>query len=87
MKFHLCSSIPINSLWEALEMKAQSPEKFMNVSDMQVPDEEVFLSCNKMIKAKNITMKKRIWINVVTREITLQPLDPNTDTPNCTRSV
>ena len=23
MNFHLCSSIPINSLWEALEMKAQ----------------------------------------------------------------
>ena len=37
MKFQLRLSNPMNSLWEAVELKAQSPEKFMNVSDMQVP--------------------------------------------------
>ena len=29
--YHLCLSTPINSLWEALEMKAWSPDKFMQV--------------------------------------------------------
>ena len=32
MNFHLCLSIPINSLWAALEMKARSPEKFMDLN-------------------------------------------------------
>ena len=44
MNFHLCLSIPINSLWEALEMKAWSPEKFVDVSDVKVLDEDGFLS-------------------------------------------
>ena len=60
-------------------MKAQSPEKLTNVSDMQVLDEEGFLSRSRMIKAKNIIMTERIWINAVPSEITLQPLDPDTD--------
>ena len=51
MNFHFCSSIPINSLWEALEMKARSPEKFMDVSDMKVTDEDGYLSRNMTIRA------------------------------------
>ena len=59
--FHLCFSIPTN-LWEA--SKAHS-EKSMNVSDVKVPDEDDFLSHGMMIKAKNIIMKERLWINCV----------------------
>ena len=61
MIFHHCLSIPINSLLEALEMKARSPEKFVDVSDVKVLDEDGFLSCSMMIKAKNIIMKERIY--------------------------
>ena len=32
---------------------------------MKVTDEDGFLSCSLMIKAKNITMKERTWINRV----------------------
>ena len=42
----------------------------MNVSDVKITDEEGFLSRRRMIKAKNIIMKERIWINAVTNEIT-----------------
>ena len=58
----------------------------MNVSDVKITDEDGFLSRNMTIKAKNIIMKERIWINAVPSEITLQPLDPDTDTHSCTRS-
>ena len=52
-------------------MKARSPEKFMDVSDVKVTDEDGFLSCSMMIKAKNIIMKERIWINrVAQRDVT-----------------
>ena len=61
--FHLCLSIPIHSLWEALEAKAHS-EKSMNASDVKVTDEDGFLSRFMMIKSKNIIMKERIWITV-----------------------
>ena len=32
------------------------------VTDVKVTDEDGFLSCSMMIKAKNIVMKERIWI-------------------------
>ena len=37
--------------------------------------------------SNNKNVKERIWINLVTSEITLQPLEPDTDTPSCTMSV
>ena len=46
-------------------MKARSPEKFMDVSDVKVTDEDGFLSRSMMIKSKNTIMKERIWINRV----------------------
>ena len=49
------------------EMKARSPEKFMDASDVKVTEENGFLSRTLMIKAKNIIMKERIWINHVAR--------------------
>ena len=43
--YHFCLSTPSNSLWEAIEMKARSPDKLMDVtSDVKVTDENVFLS-------------------------------------------
>ena len=59
----------------------------MNVSDVKITDEEGFLSRRRMIKPENIIMKERIWFNAVSNEITLQPVDPDTDTPSCNRSV
>ena len=51
-------------------MKARSPEKFMDVSDVRVTDEDGFLSCSMMIKADNI-MKGRTWTNrVAQRDVT-----------------
>ena len=88
--FHLSLSIPINSLWEALEMKARSPEKSMNVRDVQVSDEDSYLSRNMTIRAildtqfpvspaNNKIVKERSWINPITSKIETQPLDTDTD--------
>ena len=38
-------------------------------------------------QSKHENVKERIWINPVTGEITLQSLERDTDTPNCTMSV
>ena len=70
-------------------MRAHS-EKFMNVSDMQVPDEddrhdEQFRS--KTIKANSKIVKERIWKivkeriwrNPVTSKIEVQPVGTDTD--------
>ena len=78
MNFHVCLKL-INSLWEAFEMKAQSPEKFMDVSDVKVTDEGGSLQCSKTIKANNKIVKERIWINPVTSMIETQPLETDTD--------
>ena len=40
IKYHLCLSTPSNSLWEALEMKAWSPDTFMKVTSVKVSDED-----------------------------------------------
>ena len=45
-------------------------EKSINVSDLKTTDEDSFLSINMMIRAKNIIMKERIWINRVINETT-----------------
>ena len=38
-------------------------------------------------QSKHEDVKERIWINRVTGEITLQPLERGTDTPSCMTSV
>ena len=39
-KYHLCLSTPSNSLWEAIQMKARSPDKFVDVTrDVKMTDE------------------------------------------------
>ena len=45
----------------------------MDVCDVNVTDEDGFLSRSMMIKAKNTLMKERIWINRVASEIVFQP--------------
>ena len=53
----------------------------MNVSDMQVPDEDDRhdeKSRSQTIKANNV-VKERIWINQVTSKIETQSLDTDTD--------
>ena len=56
-------NVHIDVLRKTLEMKAHS-EKFMNVSDMQVPDEDGRhdeQSRSKTIKANSKIVKERIW--------------------------
>ena len=53
-------------------MKVRSPEKFMDVCDEKVTDEDGFLSSSVMIKARNTLMKERIWINRVASEFVFQ---------------
>ena len=43
-EYHFFFRLPINSVWEALEMKAQSSEKFKDVSDVKVTDQDGYLS-------------------------------------------
>ena len=57
------NTIP-DELERSFESKAHS-EKSMNVSDMKVTDKDDFLSRSMIIKAKNIIMKERTWINRV----------------------
>ena len=45
-KYHFSLSIATNSLWEALNVKARSPDKFIDVSDMQVSDEDGYMTRN-----------------------------------------
>ena len=53
-KYHFCLSTPSNSLREAVDMQAQSPEKFMDVTrDVNAIDVDDFLSRSMMIKANN----------------------------------
>ena len=71
-------------------MKARSPDKFMDVSDVKVTDEDGDLSRNMTIRANLDTqipvspanhkiVKERSWINPITSKIEFQPLEPDTD--------
>ena len=68
-------------------MKAQSSEKFIDVSDVKVTDEAGYLSRNMTIRANlnddsqfnNKMVKERIWINRFASEIEFQPLCSDTD--------
>ena len=71
MNFHLCLNIPISSWCFTDEMKARSPQQSMGVNDVKVTDEDGFLSCSMTIKAKNIIMRERIWINRVAQRDSL----------------
>ena len=53
-------------------------QKFMDVSDVKVTDEEGFLSCSMMIKAKNIIMKKQ---SCRSARSMFSPLRPDNGTP------
>ena len=53
--FHLCSKILSVFLMECGHQG----------HDVKVTDEDGFLSCSMMIRAKNNIMKERIWINRV----------------------
>ena len=53
----------------------------MNWNVMVSPTNRKHVSRSMMIKAKNIIiMKERMWIHFLSSEITLQPLEPDTDT-------
>ena len=71
-KYHLCLTILINSL---LNVKARSPDKFMNVSDVKVSDEDGYMTLIYTIKANNQNVNVRIWINPVFSKIVSHSLD------------
>ena len=88
-KYHLCSGLLNNSLWEAHEMKAHS-EKSMNVSDVKVTDEDGYLSRSKTIKANNKIVKERIWITVkltIQNRVAKVDVEPNATSWTYSRSL
>ena len=87
MNFHLCLSIPINSLWEALNVEARSPDKFMDVSSVKVSDEDGFLVRSMTLTSNNTTVNVRIWINPVISEIVFFSLHTQTLTRQVARGA
>ena len=53
----------------------------MDVSDVNVSDEDGYLSRSMTINANNKIVKERIWINRVASEIVFQLLHPDTGAP------
>ena len=78
-KYHLCLSIATNTLREALKVKARSPDKFMNVNDMQVSDEDGYVTRKLTITANSKIVNVRIWINPVISKIVFRPVHSDTD--------
>ena len=62
----------VNTIEEVINLLDSLEVKSMNVSDVKMTDEDSFLSNSMMIKAKNIIMKERIWINGVINENTFE---------------
>ena len=79
-KYHLCLSTPSNSLWDALEMKAWSQDKFMKVTSAKVSDEDGFLSNSMMTKANNTIMNERIIDRIVDVTVAMQRQVPTIQT-------
>ena len=63
----------VNTIEEVINLLDSLEVKSMNVSDVKMTDEDSFLSNSTMIKAKNIIMQERIWINGVINETTFEP--------------
>ena len=60
-------------------LRVELMERGHHGNDVKVSDEDGFLSCSMMIKAKNIIMKERIWINrVAQRDHVFSILHPDT---------
>ena len=78
-KYHLSLGTLTNSSWEALNVKARSPDKFMNVSDMEISDEDGYMTRNLTTTANSKIVNVGIWINPVISEIVFQPLHTDTD--------
>ena len=61
-------------------MKAWSPDKFMDVTSVKVSDEDGFMSCSMMIKAKNSIMKECIIDRIVDVTVAMQRQGPTIQT-------
>ena len=75
-------TVHVDALWEALTIEARSPDKFMDVSDVKVSDDDGYFSRSMTINFNNKIVKERIWINRVVSEIVFQPLHPDTGAPS-----
>ena len=64
----------VSTIKEVINLLDSLEVKSMNVRDVKMTDEDSFLSNSMMIKAKNIIMQERIWINCVVSEIEFQPV-------------
>ena len=66
---------PLNRSLESVSCPTgtQKSHESCTMSDVKVSNEDSFLSCSMMIKAKNTIMKERIWINRVASNIVFQP--------------
>jgi hypothetical protein len=73
--------VNIDALWAALDVKARSPEKFMDVTSVTVSDEDGFLLRSMTLRSNNKTVRERIRIDRVASEIVYQPLQPDSGVP------
>merc|ERR1712174_84675 len=77
----------VGALWEALEVQAREPEKFMEVTDVKVSDEEGFLLRTMTISANKTTLQEHVTINREANEIVYQPIDLETGLPQIEERV
>merc|ERR1712137_25917 len=77
----------VDALWEALEVQARQPEKFMEVTDVKVSDEEGFLLRTMTISANKTTVQEHVMINREANEIVYQPIDLETGVPQIEERV
>ena len=75
-KYLFCLSVHINSF---LNVKARSPDKFMNVSDVKVSDQDGYMTRNLTISTNCKIVNVRIRINSFISKIVFQPLHSDTD--------
>merc|ERR1712157_176854 len=79
--------LSVDALWEALEVQAREPEKFMEVTDVKVSDEEGFLLRTMTISANKTTLQEHVTINREANEIVYQPIDLETGLPQIEERV
>merc|ERR1712176_1748409 len=77
----------VDALWEALEVQAREPEKFMEVTDVKVSDEEGFLLRTMTISANKTKVQENVMINREANEIVYQPIDLETGLPQIKERV
>jgi len=79
--------VSIDAIWEALTVQAREPEKFMEVTDVKICDEEGYLLRTMTITANNTTVQEHVLINREANEMVFQPINLETGVPQIEERV